>query len=70
MNDESVRLLPCPFCGCPAVLQTTAFPFFGWCREWAVACPLCDTSVGTRKWFTEKQIAIDRWNTRHPTNER
>jgi Lar family restriction alleviation protein len=55
MNDETPKLLPCPFCGGAASALEGAYRL---CR---VECETCET---TSKWFNGYRNAATHWNRR------
>jgi hypothetical protein len=57
MTDESLNLLPCPFCGSSVVSQGT--DDFGWHQVFCVECSGCAENAIPEK-------AIEHWNRRTP----
>lgn len=68
--SELPVLLPCPFCGSPAmVVRTTSTDWYG---HWLVACNAPDDGCPVDPYLLggdkpeDRQPAIDRWNRRTP----
>ena len=69
-SDEEVALLPCPFCGGPALL--TMFTNSDWYGHWGVTCLDENDTCAAAPWVvagrddaaTDKKHATDMWNRR------
>lgn len=65
LKPDEPSLLPCPFCGCDALVQPTydidtgeCDGYFAWCSNYE-----CECKPQTRNYITEAE-AIEAWNTR------
>ncbi len=71
MNAQNNNILPCPFCGGPAVLhQVEASPPEIPAPWWAIDCPQAnDCSVWPTAFGDTTEEAIAAWNRRAPEGE-
>ena len=61
-----INLIPCPFCGGPAILFKGGFgDIFGTCADEKQ----CGGRLGTSVWFTSEEQAAAIWNMRNWKND-